>query len=124
MYLVYTGTNKKHECTVENENGDVIVTFKGEFEPGTNGFCLYMDSGKLLGDYTEYTNIIESKVDGFTFSKTAKPEDSSTVEEKTLGQKLEETQREVEQLKEQLKITTAALEELKSETLKTEEENE
>lgn len=110
MYLVYTGTNTKYKCTAENENGNVNVTFEGEFESGTNGFCLYMDSGKLLGDYTEYTNIVESKADGFTFSKTASEEDK-TVEEKTLGQKLEETQKELDHLKEQLKITNEALEE-------------
>lgn len=108
MYLIYNNSTVKYDCLVNKENDNIIVTFKDEFEPNTNGFRIFMDNGKLLGDYSEYINIVDSHVDGFTYSKDKNKEEYT--KEKTLGEKLEDAQKKINILEEQIKATSDAFE--------------
>ena len=110
MYLIYNNSAKKYDCTVDANNGNIEVTFEEEFEANTTGFKLFLDNGKLIGDYSDYTNIVESKADGFTFSISGE-EESNIPSEKTLGEKLEDAINKIDFLQRQVDMTNEALEE-------------
>lgn len=108
MYLCFNNSNKKYECTIEKIESDIKVSFINEFEPNSSGFRIYSDTGKLLGSYQDHVVIKESFADGFTYS-TTKEELGEVEEHKTLGERLEETNNEVDTLKHKLEETQEAL---------------
>lgn len=112
MYLLYTNSTVRYMCSdINYDNGNVKVTFENDFEACYDGFCIYLDNGKLLGDYSSYKTIADSGVDSLTFSKAAVT-DIEIIQEKTLGQKLVEAEKKIENLEKQLEVTNEALEQL------------
>lgn len=112
MYLLYTNSTVRYMCSdINYDNGNVKVTFENDFEACYDGFGIYLDNGKLLGDYSSYKTIADSGVDSLTFSKAAAT-DIEIIQEKTLGQKLVEAEKKIENLEKQLEVTNEALEQL------------
>lgn len=112
MYLIYTNSTVRYMCRdINYDNGNIKITFENDFEACNDGFSIYLDNGKLLGDYSSYKTIIASGMDSLTFSK-AVAADIEITQEKTLGQKLVEAENKIENLEKQLEITNEALEQL------------
>lgn len=122
MFIRYNDSNQRYSCKVEKMENELKVTFIDEFEPNTSGFRVYSDAGKLLGSYPDHKIIKESYADGFLYS-TEKKELAETKEQKTLGKRLEETNKKIEDLKEALYCTNSAMEELLFNYILKEEEN-
>lgn len=117
VFLKFNNSSKKYECNVKKYEDCIKVYFDEEYEANTSGFCIYSESGRMMGDYSDYTFIKESYADGFVFSKI-KPIESSK-EMPTLGKRLEEAAKRIEEqkeeitdLKKKLRCTNNALEEL------------
>lgn len=108
MYLCFNNSNQKYECTIVKMENDIKVIFYNEFEPNTNGFRVYSEKGKLLGNYPEHKVIKESFVDGFIYA-TSKGEIEEVEAPKTLGERLEEANKKIDELNNELEETQEAL---------------
>lgn len=111
MFIRFYDSNQKYICKIEKEENDIRVIFYEDYEQNTSGFRIYSDEGRLLGNYPNHIVIKESYADGFLFS-TEEGEKEEVEEKKTLGEKLEEANRKIENLEEALDCTNNAIEEL------------
>ena len=108
MYLCFNNSNQKYECTIIKMENDIKVIFHNEFVPNTNGFRVYSDAGKLLGNYPEHIVIKESFVDGFIYTTSGEEKEEIEVP-KTLGERLEEANKKINNLNNKLEETQEAL---------------
>lgn len=121
MFIRFNDSNQRYSCKVEKIENELKVTFNDEFEPNVSGFRVYSDAGKLLGSYPNHKIIKESYADGFLYS--TENIQVETEEQKTLGERLEEANKKIEDLEEALDCTNSAMEELLFNYILKEEEN-
>lgn len=108
MYIRFNDSNVKYHCEIEKRGDDVKVMFHDEFLPDTSGFRIYSDNGKLLGNYPEHCVIKESFSDGFLYT-TELGESTDLEKVPTLGERLEEANKKIEELSIKLNETQEAL---------------
>lgn len=121
MFIRFNDSNQRYSCKVEKIENELKVTFNDEFEPNVSGFRVYSDAGKLLGSYPNHKIMKESYADGFLYS--TENIQVETEEQKTLGERLEEANKKIEDLEEALDCTNSAMEELLFNYILKEEEN-
>lgn len=108
MYIRFNDSNRKYDCTIEKLENDIKVIFENEFEVNSSGFRIYSDAGKLLGSYPKHVVIKESFVDGFLYATLEGGKEEKEAP-KTLGERLEEANKKINNLSNELKETKEAL---------------
>lgn len=114
MYLIYNNDfSVRYKCEASSNGNSITIKFDDDVFADTTGFKLYTDDGRLLGDYSAYENIIAADSCSYTFA-SGSTNGSVSIPDKqpTTREQLESAQNEINELKEQLNITNAALEEL------------
>ena len=123
MYLIYNNDfSVRYKCEASSNGNSITIKFDDDVFADTTGFKLYTDVGRLLGDYSNYKNIITSDSCSYTFTSGSGNE-SIPDKQPTTREQLENAQNEINELKEQLNITNAALEELIVQLFADQEEN-